>query len=370
VVIGLALSGLALQVNAQQALIPFQGHLTQPVGGSPIDYEPVPNGQYDILFALYSSPVGGEGLLWGPERHEDLVVVNGLVNALLGSVLGFETELAADPNLFAGARYVGITIDADGNPNTADLELVPRQVLLPAMYAHNTDTLDGADWRDFFVGTGANGTFTQGITKARDADLFDGIDAAALLVDPNNTVNPKVKSAALADGIAGDLDFAGNLNVGGNASAAGNLTVGGLAQLFGNALIGTASDPANLDVAGDLVLGGSLTLNGEVLELGEAIGYGSLDSRERGSLRIGDLQIEWGPYFSSINEPFGTVCSGFLRPFLENNYAVVCTPDEGGAFRSLTIIEKRVECFVVQTWFQTGARSEDDGSFIAFGRWR
>lgn len=113
-------------------LIPFQGHLTQPKKDNPQQYEPVVNGQYSILFTLYTAPVGGESKVWGPERHEKVIVVNGLVNVMIGSVLALPTET----EFFARPLYVGITIDADGNPVTPDLELVPRQVLLPAMYAH------------------------------------------------------------------------------------------------------------------------------------------------------------------------------------------------------------------------------------------
>ncbi|MCA9442438.1 MAG: hypothetical protein KC964_16670, partial [Candidatus Omnitrophica bacterium] len=149
----LALS-ISFQAWAQDYLIPFQGHLTQPKAGSPGEYEAVPDGQYDILFAIYTSPVGGESLAWGPERHEDLVVVNGLVNAILGSVIGFDQALEADRTLFSKALYVGITIDADGNPNTADLEMVPRQVYLPAVSAITAQNLQGSEWKDFFISQG------------------------------------------------------------------------------------------------------------------------------------------------------------------------------------------------------------------------
>jgi hypothetical protein len=192
-------------------LVPFQGHLARPSTTDPTRFEPVPSGRYDILFTLYVAPVGGESKVWGPERHAQVTVVNGLVNALLGSVLGFENTLASQPNFFRRPLYVGITIDADGNPNTADLELIPRQVLLPAVQALNANTLDGADWRTFFIGTDADATFTPGTTKARDADLFDGIDSAAVFVDPSNTSSPKVRIAQVADAISGALTVEGLL---------------------------------------------------------------------------------------------------------------------------------------------------------------
>jgi microcystin-dependent protein len=163
----LMLSQVHLAFTAEPPhLIPFQGHLARPVTGEPTQFEPVPAGRYDILFTLYAAPVGGESKVWGPERHAQVTVVNGLVNALLGSVIGFEDAVAANRNFFARSLYVGITIDADGNPNTADLELLPRQVLLPAVYALNANKLDGYDWHDVF----SNGDPTGTILSDRIAD--------------------------------------------------------------------------------------------------------------------------------------------------------------------------------------------------------
>jgi hypothetical protein len=44
------------------------------------------------------------------------------------------------------------------------------------MQASNAKTLDGSDWRDFFVGTDTDEIFTAGASKARDADMLDGFD--------------------------------------------------------------------------------------------------------------------------------------------------------------------------------------------------
>jgi len=227
----LLLTVISLDVSAADPphLVPFQGHLARPAASDPTRFEPVPSGRYDILFTLYAAPVGGESKVWGPERHAQVTVVNGLVNALLGSVLGFEDTLATQPNFFRRPLYVGITIDADGNPNTADLELVPRQVLLPAVQALNANTLDGADWRTFFIGTDADATFTPGVTKARDADALDGHDWSQLFSngDPaTGTISgtrladasisgPKIAPATitgvhLADGSVGAADLANN----------------------------------------------------------------------------------------------------------------------------------------------------------------
>src|SRR3954447_24961041 len=81
---------------ASRRVIPFQGHLTRPSAADPRRYEAVPDGQYSVLFTLYMAPVGGESRVWGPERHEKLAVVNGLVNALIGSVDGGLEKLAPE----------------------------------------------------------------------------------------------------------------------------------------------------------------------------------------------------------------------------------------------------------------------------------
>jgi hypothetical protein len=232
---------LAAQAADPPILIPFQGHLARPVATDPQKFEPVPNGQYDILFTLYAAPIGGESKVWGPERHAKIVVVNGLVNAFLGSVIGFANEATANPNFLNRPLYVGITIDADGNPNTADLELVPRQVMLPAVQALNSAKLDGSDWADFFAGTDQHGKFTPGVTKARNADLFDGLDAAAVFVDPADNTSPKVKRALTADGISSNLNVFGALTVNSNVTVVGDIAASG-----------------NLSIGGDLTLGGKI----------------------------------------------------------------------------------------------------------------
>ena len=246
----LMLAAISLEVSAADPphLIPFQGHLARPSLADPTRFEPVPSGRYDILFTLYAAPVGGESKVWGPERHPQVTVVNGLLNALLGSVLGFEDTLASQPNFFRRPLYVGITIDADGNPNTADLELVPRQVLLPAVQALNANTLDGADWRTFFIGTDADATFTPGTTKARDADTLDGHDWSQLFSNGNPTTGtipgnrltdasvsgPKIAPATitsshLADGSVGAANL-GNNSVRRNHILDGEVTTADLAN--------------------------------------------------------------------------------------------------------------------------------------------
>ncbi len=128
----LASLALALPLCAQTAsptLIPFQGQLTSQAG---VAYTA---GQYTIVFNLYNQAVGGTSI-W-TERHQKVGVINGMVNVFLGSIITIST---VD---FSQVKYLGITIDADDNANTADPEMVPRQMIIPAFYAKNADRLQG-----------------------------------------------------------------------------------------------------------------------------------------------------------------------------------------------------------------------------------
>ncbi len=116
-------------------LIPFQGRLTDQQGNA------YSNGQFTVLFQLYDGPVGGTPS-WS-ERHEKVGVMNGMVNIFLGSISSLANQS------FSETRHLGITIDADNNPNTPDPEMVPRQMIIPAFWAkqsENSAKLNGYDW--------------------------------------------------------------------------------------------------------------------------------------------------------------------------------------------------------------------------------
>ena len=129
----------ALMSQAQQPsprLIPFQGRLTDQQG------RPYTNGQFTLTFSLYSQAVGGTPL-W-TERHQKVGVINGMVNVFLGSINNLDNQD------FSQTRHLGITIDADDNPTTSDPEMVPRQMIIPAFWAKNSDKLAGQDWTPIF----------------------------------------------------------------------------------------------------------------------------------------------------------------------------------------------------------------------------
>ena len=112
-------------------LIPFQGRLTDQAG---MGYT---NGQFTLIFNLYDQAVGGN-VLW-TETHQKVGVVNGMVNVFLGSI-----NPALSGVDFSQTRHLGITIDADNNPNTPDPEMVPRQMIIPAFWAKKADDAGNA----------------------------------------------------------------------------------------------------------------------------------------------------------------------------------------------------------------------------------
>ena len=162
--------------GASPQVIPFQGRLTNQAG------EAYAIGQYSIVFNLYTQAVAGT-TLW-TERHEKVGVVNGMVNVFLGSI----TPLTAVD--FSTVKYLGITVDADNNPATADPEMVPRQMIIPAFYAKNSQKLAGNDWTAILA-AGSNDPQTG---------FLRGDKLAASSVTSGQLANNSVTSAQLLDG--------------------------------------------------------------------------------------------------------------------------------------------------------------------------
>jgi hypothetical protein len=101
-----------------------------------------------VQFKIYDAPVGGT-VVWAGEVHK-LSVNEGLVNTILGTT----TSLAGVD--FAKTVYLEITIDADGDDTigSADPPLLPRQIILPAVFAVealDARDLDGYDWDVVFT---------------------------------------------------------------------------------------------------------------------------------------------------------------------------------------------------------------------------
>lgn len=169
-------------------VIPFQGQLANQTG-VPLSLTNVTT----LVFRLYRVPVAGVAI-W-EESQPALSVNAGRFSVLLGS----RTELPANTN-FNSTLYLGITVD-DGNPATADVEMRPRQALVPvisAKYAQNSDKLHGYDWSALF------GTNDPTAGTLLDSKIRDGsINAAKLqpgTITSNQIANQTITASQIGPG--------------------------------------------------------------------------------------------------------------------------------------------------------------------------
>ncbi len=126
IILALLFFAFCLAAGAQSAapkLLPFQARLTDASGAAVID------GTKLVLFEIYDVPTGGQAV-WAGEMHKT-TVNGGLVNVLLGS------KSPLDAVDFNKTLYLQVTVDsnADNAITSADPPLLPRQVILPAVFA-------------------------------------------------------------------------------------------------------------------------------------------------------------------------------------------------------------------------------------------
>ncbi len=122
--------------EAGPRLLPFQGRLTDANG------VPVADGAKVVQFKIYDAPTGGTAV-WNGEVQK-LTVNGGLVSTLLGS----KADLSSVD--FNEEVYLEITVDAnaDNQITAADPPLLPRQSILPAVFAVEAQRARTLDWMD------------------------------------------------------------------------------------------------------------------------------------------------------------------------------------------------------------------------------
>ncbi len=103
-------------------MLSYQGKLTDTLG------QPVPNGNYQLTFRLYTQPSGGSAI-W--TEAQTIPVVTGLFSALLGAV----TPISSVPD--GGALYLSLQVAI--NP-----ELTPRLRIASSAYSYKADTANYA----------------------------------------------------------------------------------------------------------------------------------------------------------------------------------------------------------------------------------
>lgn len=138
--ISLAFVLLASSLAHAQKLLPFQGYLTTANG------QQIADGTKAVQFKIYDTPVSGT-TVWAGEVHK-LSVNRGLVNTILGTKTTFpETYADGSKVMFSEPLYIEITVDAnnDSQITAADPPLLPRQILLPANFAHVAHSIRSSD---------------------------------------------------------------------------------------------------------------------------------------------------------------------------------------------------------------------------------
>ena len=168
--------------TASPSLLPFQARLTDATGVT------IPDGARVVQFKMYDAPVGGTAV-WAGEVHK-LTVNGGLVNTILGSKVSLS---GVD---FSGRVYLEITVDATGDDNitAADPPLLPRQSVVPAIFAAeagNTRTVEGVD-----LINEANGTLNPALIAN---DSITGAQLAGNSVDGGEIVDGAVATSDLGD---------------------------------------------------------------------------------------------------------------------------------------------------------------------------
>ncbi len=322
-----ALVSLAMRAHADSRLLPFQGRLTDANGNA------LPDGARVVQFKIYDAPVGGRAV-WNGEV-QNLSINGGLVSTVLGS----KASLArVDFNL---DLYLEVTIDAnaDGQISLADPPLLPRQSILPAVFAResaDSQLLDGYDWSALFgTNNPADGILLDskiGDSSLTTAKLGDGAITSAKIAEGAVT-GPKIDSTGATSGQS--LMYDGNAVVWGqvnalnadtaaNADNAAHLNGFDWTALFnngnpasGNMSVANLTSRASLNASGDLFVGGRTFLNGTATTI-----QGLLVAP---SIGINTSMNDWGLYLRGIGDfnhflKYGNARgnqSGFDGPILE-----------------------------------------------------
>lgn len=283
---------LATQAQPAAKLLPFQGRLTASDGN------PVADGARLIQFRLYDQPVDG-AVAWAGEVHR-ATVNGGVVNVMLGS----EASLANVD--FDRVLYLEITVDANGDDalNAADPPLLPRQVLLPVVFAKEAGVARAARDRAITAAMIADGAIAdRHVGTLSHLSAADASPSHALVVNatgdvgigtggPRTRVDVQGGQLWVSDAASDDADA--KAYVQGRADAAYFGAVGNQRVSFGN-----QENPATLTLDGGQVGIGTTTPSATlevqgVVKATEFVGDGGkltgLTGQPELKARIADLQ--------------------------------------------------------------------------------
>ena len=181
--------------------LPFQGRLADAVG------KPISDGVRLVQFRIYDAPSAGNSV-WSGEIHRT-TVNGGLINVVLGSKASFA---GVD---FNRTLYLEMAADANGDNqiSSEDPALLPRQAILPAIFANesaDSRKLQGSDWSAILeAGNDPGAGFIKG------AKLAPGSVRAAQIADqavtPNKIVPGSIDISLLAKQVIEALNPPGTI---------------------------------------------------------------------------------------------------------------------------------------------------------------
>ena len=189
-------------------LLPFQGRLTDASGNA------IADGAKVVQFKIYDAPTGGTAV-WNGEVQK-VTVNGGLVSTLLGS----KADLTAVD--FNQALYLEITVDAnaDNQITAADPPLLPRQSVLPAVFAVEASQISIVNGTGQRVGSANWGALVSNASDPNTANWrIDGSKIASGTISTSQLASGSITAAQLYSETAQALVPAGTILPFGGVSA-------------------------------------------------------------------------------------------------------------------------------------------------------
>jgi hypothetical protein len=252
----------AAQVPSQMH---YQGYLSSP-DGSPLDTT------LSMTFTIYDDSLGSN-VIW-TETQPSIVVIEGLFNALLGSVIP-----VTDNVFLESATWLGIAVDPDP-------DIVPRTKLVTVPYAFAVSTVDGASGGSIFGDLQLHSTLTVG-EHGGDAGRIEITDGTSDVIVADgtsgrmgigtNTPSERLQVVGVIYSSAGGFRFPdGTIQTtaatGGGGTGGGWTDDGSVVRLeTGTDFvgIGTAAPGEKVDVVGNIRASGRATIGPGHVNTGE-----------------------------------------------------------------------------------------------------
>ena len=190
------LCALIFMLSAQFVLGQISQTMSYQAVLTDIDGNPVPDGNYQLTFRIYTSGTNG-GPLW-QEVHDNALVRNGLFNIILGSITPLDLP-------FEQPYYLGISI-AD------DLELSPRIELTSSAYSLNARSVADSAVTSVKIASGqvvkSLNSLTDNVTLVQGDNINITVQGDSLVISAEVTAGGggDITAVNAGDGLEGGSD--------------------------------------------------------------------------------------------------------------------------------------------------------------------